>query len=147
MHESTFLPTGAPARLTALASVVGSVVLVGTAAARGGLAGEGELISPWIIAAATFLGAAWLAWRALTQVVELDADGATVRNLSSTFRVEWRQIEAVTFRRRMGLVGIELDVVGLRRKLTLGAATRFAGEEADHVAGVLAGHPALGRLF
>lgn len=147
MQEPTYIHAGAPARLSALGAVVGAVVLVGAAAARGGLSGEGELVSPWIIAVLTFVGAGWVAWRALTQVVEIDASGATVRNLSSTFRVEWHQVDLVARRNRLGCIGIEVGVTGLRRRLTLGAATRFAGEDADEIAALLAGHPSVGRLF
>lgn len=147
MEEPIYIHAGAPARLTAFAAIVVAVGLVGSAAARGGLSGEGELVSPWIIAALTFAGAGWIAWRALTQLVVIDLDGATVRNISSTFRLEWHQIDSVAQRSRLGITDVELRASGLRRRLTLGAATRFTGDEADDIGALLVGHPAVGQLF
>jgi hypothetical protein len=49
--------------------------------------------------------------------------------------------------RRWGLVVVDVRVRGMRRRLRLGAATRFGGDEADLVLDVLRAHPAAGALL
>lgn len=142
------IDAGLPARLTAAAIPLVAVVLVASAAARGAMTtGPDSPVSPWIVAVLTLAGAVLLSWRASRQVAVLDDDGLWCRNLGSTLRLDWSMVQELRQVRRPGVVAVELHLVGSRRRVRLGAATRPAGAAADEVAAALAAHPRAGALW
>lgn len=138
----------APARLLAAVIPLVAVGLVSLGAARGAMEpGADSPVSPWLIALGTLVGSILLSWRALTQHAVLDGDGIVSRNLTSTVRVRWSSVEELRQVSRPGLVLVEIHAHGARRRLQLGAATRWAGHEADEVAAQLASHRRAGALL
>ena len=133
---------GAPSvALAALLPLV-SVALIWRGATGSGLsATESDPVSPWLVAAATLVGGLLLGWRAMTQRAELSSEGLHCRNLTHSFTAPWDRVERIEVVQRFGLVGYEVHVQGLRRRHRIGAATRFAGDEAAVVADLLAAHP------
>lgn len=109
--------------------------------------GVHDPVPPWGVAVLTVLGAAFLAWRVLTQEVVISSAGLVVRNMSSTVRLHWSTIEELRRVDRPGLSVIEVHLRGTRRKLHMGAATRWNDDSADEVAGLIASHPISGDLF
>jgi hypothetical protein len=139
---------GTPALVLAAVTPTGGVALVVLRATTSGLATTpDDPVPPWVVAVATVLAALAIAWRALTQRAELRDDRLVCRNTLSTFEVPWDRVDRLTRRTRAGLVTVDVEVSGLRRRLRLGAATRFAGEGADAVADVLRAHPVAGALL
>jgi len=139
---------GLPSWLLAGASPVVALALLGQRLASDGLRQqEGEPASPWLVAAVTLVLAGFVTWRALTQRAEVHRDRIRCQNLLVTFEVDWADVERLQVVRRLGLVVVEVHVRNLRRHHRLGAATRFAGPEADELLGLLASVPAAGALL
>ncbi len=139
---------GAPARVLGAAIPLAAVLLVSVGAARGAMStGPDSPLSPWLVAVGTLAGAIVLSWRALTQTAVLDDEGLVSRNLTSTVRLHWSTIDELRCVHRPGVVVVEIHLRGSRRRLQLGAATRWSGHEADEVAAALAGHPRAGALL
>ncbi len=134
---------GAPSvALAALLPLV-SLALIWRGATGSGLsATDADPVSPWLVAAATLVGGLALGWRALTQRAELSSEGLRCRNLTHSFAAPWDRVERIDVVHRLGLVGYEVHLHGLRRRHRIGAATRFAGDEAAVVADLVAAHPA-----
>lgn len=132
-------------------TVVAPVVAIGLVAARAAASGlsatSDDPVSPWIIAVLTIVGAVWLSWRSTVQRAELNEVGLVCRNLVTTFHVDWDRVEELEVVRRGPLVMVEIRVRSLRRRLRLGAATRFAGDGSDVVLDVIRAHPAAGPLL
>jgi hypothetical protein len=146
--EPLHLFPAAPARVLAAAIPLAALLLVSIGAARGAMdPGADSPLSPWIVALATLAGAILLSWRALTQTAVLGDDGLVSRNLTSTVRANWSTVEELRCVPRPGLVTVEIHLRGTRRRLQLGAATRWAGHDADAVAAMLAAHPRAGALL
>ena len=146
--EPMVLLPAAPARVLAAVIPLAAVVLVTLGAARGAMdSGPDSPLSPWIIAVLTLAGAVALSWRALTQRAVLDDEGIVSRNLTSTVRLHWSTVEELRCVARPGVVLVEIHLRGTRRRLQLGAATRWAGHDADAVAAMLAAHPRAGALL
>ncbi|MBU6216540.1 MAG: hypothetical protein KGR17_08030, partial [Acidobacteria bacterium] len=82
-----------------------------------------------------------LGWRAATQRADLDPSGIRCRNLVVGFEVDWDLVDSVVVHRRGPVQLVELHLSHLRRHHRLGAATRFAGGDAEALAGRLAAHP------
>ena len=74
----------------------------------------------------------------------LGDDGLVSRNLTSTVRLHWSTVEELRCVHRPGLVIVEIHLHGTRRRLQLGAATRWAGHDADAVAAMPGGPPPRG---
>lgn len=131
-----------PAQLLAVLAPALAVALVMLAARRGGLSGaESDPVAPWVVAVCTVLGASFLSWRALRQVATLCADGVASRNVAGSFRASWNQVEEIRVLHRGPLVLVELRLSGLQRWSRLGAATRFAGHDAEEMVDALSAHP------
>lgn len=142
------LQPAAPAWAVAVAAPAAALVLISVAASRGGLERTAaDPVSPWVVAAVTLLGAAWLGWRAVTQTAVFDRDGLWSRNVTGTLRVGWPDVEELRVVTRGGLSFVEARVVGVRRWARIGAATRFAGDGADEVRQAIEHHGAAGALL
>ncbi len=137
-------PARAVAALLAVAAV--GLVLIGTV--RGGMErGADDPIPPWMVAVLTVVAGFVLAWRALTQSVEISSEGLVIRNVISTTRIHWSMVEELRVVSRPGLTTIEVHLLGTRRRNHLGAASRWAGRGAEQVLGQLAGHEVAGKLL
>ncbi len=123
---ATTITRGAPALLAAFAIPVLAVALVAAGWSRG--TGTEDPIGPGGVAAVTLVGAALLAWRAVTQRAVLGPEDLWCRNLTVGFAVEWDRVEALRVVHRAPLVFVEVRVADLRRTHRLGAATRFAAD-------------------
>jgi hypothetical protein len=133
---------GAPARVLAALSPVVAVALVASRAARDGLsAGPDDPVSPWLVAAATVVAGCWLGWRALTQWAELRPHDLRCRNLVTSFAVDWDRVESLAVLRRGPVVAVDVRIRSHRRRLRIGAATRFAGPDADAALDMVRAHP------
>ncbi len=142
------LVPGAPARVTAVAAPIVAVALVAWRAVQDGLrAASDDPVSPWVIAVVTVAVGAWLGWRALTQWTELRRNELRCRNLVSRFAVDWDRVESLVVVRRGPVVAIDVRIRGHRRRLRLGAATRFRGDTADAVLDMFRAHPDARRLL
>jgi hypothetical protein len=139
---------GAPARVLSVLAPVVAIGLVTWRAARDGLAaGPDDPVSPWLIAVATVLFGCWLGWRALTQWTELTPSDLRCRNLVTSFAVDWDRVEALVVLRRGPVTAIDLRIRSHRRRLRVGAATRFTGDTADAVLDMFRAHPEARRLL
>ena len=146
--EVLTLHPAAPAWAAAVGAPTAALVLISLAAARGGLERtDADPISPWVVAAVTLAGAAWLAWRAVTQGAVLDHDGLRSRNVTGTLFVAWSDVEELRVVTRGGLSFVEARVVGVRRWARIGAATRLVGEGADEVRRAIERHRRAGALL
>lgn len=134
--------SGAPARL---AGVLVPLIAVGLVVARlvasGLSSGPDDPASPWIVAVLTVVVGCVLGWRALSQRAELRPDVLACRNVIGSFAVDWERVESIAVLRRGPLVVFDVRVRGLRRRLRIGAATRYAGVAADAVLDMLRAHP------
>jgi hypothetical protein len=131
-----------PAQLLAVLAPALAGALVVFAARRGGLSGaESEPVAPWVVAVCTVMGASWLSLRSLRQVAALGPDGVAGRNVAGSFRASWSQVEEIRVLHRGPLVLVELRLSGLQRWTRLGAATRFAGHDAEEMEQALSAHP------
>ena len=131
-----------PAQLLAVLAPVLAVALVAFGGVSGGLSGaDSEPVAPWVVAVCTVLGASLLSWRALRQVAEVGPEGVASRNVAGSFRASWNQVEEIRVLHRGPLVLVELRLSGLQRWSRLGAATRFAGHDADEVVATLSAQP------
>lgn len=138
---------GAPARVLAVALPLGSIALVAVGAARGAMErSAGEPVPPWFVAVLTVAGGLALGWRAWTQRATLDDDGIVSRNLTSTVRVPWSTVEALQCVHRPGVVIVEIRLLGTRRRLRLGPATRWPGDEAEEMIRTLESHQRAGAF-
>jgi hypothetical protein len=135
---------GPPAWLLAVLVPVAAVVVV---LWRGLERGPGEPAPPWVVAVLTVVLALGVAWRAVTQFVALGPDRLTCRNVLVSFEVPWERVEALDVERKAGVVLVAVRVQHLRRTHRLGAATRFAGHEAEAVLDRLRAHPVARRLL
>ncbi len=139
---------GLPARVAAVAAPIIAVVLVAWRAMQDGLrSAPDDPVSPWVIALLTIAAGAWLGWRALTQWTELRRNELCCRNLVSRFAVDWDRVESLVVARRGPIVAIDVRIRGHRRRLRLGAATRFSGDAADAVLDMFRAHPDARRLL
>jgi len=139
---------GLPSWLLAAVAPVVVLALLGQRLAADGLRQQdGEPVSPWFMALLTLGLAAFVTVRALSQRAEVHPGRVRCRNLLVTFEVDWADVERLQVVRRLGLVVVEVHVRNLRRHHRLGAATRFAGPEADELLGLLASVPAAGALL
>ena len=143
------VPAGPPARILAVLIPVVAVALIAARAARDGLrASPDDPVSPWIIAVVTVAVGGWLRWRALTQRAELGPDGLSCRNLVTSFEVDWDRVESLIVLRRGPLAMVDLRIRSHRRRLRVGAATRFSDESAEVVLDQIRAHPdAAARLI
>lgn len=133
---------GTPSMLLAAVIPLVAITLIWRGATTSGLDSTGsDPVSPWIIAALTVLLGAALGWRALTQRAELTAEGLRCRNLTTSFTLPWDRVEQIEVVHRLGLVVLDVHLSGVRRRHRIGAATRFAGEDADVVRDLVAAHP------
>ncbi|MBS1836192.1 MAG: hypothetical protein JST64_00685 [Actinobacteria bacterium] len=140
-------PAG-PARLLAVLAPAVAILLVGIRAATTGLsAGPDDPASPWIVAVATVLLGCWLGWRAPSQRAELRVSELRCRNLVTSFSVDWAHVRSLVVVRRGPLTLVEVRISGHRRRLRVGAATRFTGESAEVVLDMLRAHPDAGSLL
>lgn len=138
----------APARVLAVLVPVAAIALVAARAAGTGLsAGPDDPASPWIVAVATIALGCWLGWRSPSQRAELLPSELRCRNLTSSYAVDWDHVSSLAVVRRGPLVLLEIRVSGHRRRLRIGAATRFAGDSAEVVLDVVRAHPSAGRLL
>jgi hypothetical protein len=132
-------------------TVVAPVVAIGLVAARAATSGlsatSDDPVSPWIIAVLTIVVGVWLSYRSTSQRAELRDTGLVCRNLMTTFDVDWDRVEDLEVVRRGPLVVVEIRVRSLRRRLRLGAASRFAGDGADVVLDMIRAHPVAGALL
>lgn len=127
--------------LAALAPLV-AIVLIWRGVTTGGMSStEHDLVSPWIIAVLTLVVGVLLGWRALTQHAELGVEGLRCRNLTTSFTIPWDRVDRIEIVHRLGLVVFDVHLSGVRRRHRIGAATRFAGEEAVVVRDLVAAHP------
>ncbi len=139
---------GAPARVVAVAAPLVAIGLVAWRAARDGLAsGPDDPVSPWIIAVLTIAAGCWLGWRAQRQWAELRPHELRCRNLVTSFAVDWDRVESLVVLRRGPVVAVDIRMRGHRRRLRIGAATRFSGDAADAVLDMLRAHPDARRLL
>lgn len=137
------LAPGPPAWAAAVAAPVAAVALVAFRLWTSGLrSGPDDPVPPVALAVFTVALALVLSWRALTQRAVLDDERLVCRNLAVSFEVGWDRVEELLVVRRPGVVVVELRVRHLRRRHRIGAATRFAGPEAEAVLDVLRAHPA-----
>jgi len=128
------LRAGAPGRLLAVISPLAAIALVSFRFATEGLAdGDGDPVPPAVLAVVTVGVGVVLGWRAATQRATFDPVGVRCRNLVVGFSVDWDLIEEVVVHRRGGLQVLDLRFGHLRRRLRVGAATRFVGAEAASV--------------
>jgi hypothetical protein len=142
------LRPGPPAwALAVLAPLVAAALLLYRAAGPGFARTADDPVSPWWVVGPTLVLAVWVSWRAVTQSATLDDEALRCRNLSSTFEVGWPDVEELEVVRRPGLVLVEIRFRTVRRSHRLGAATRFAGEEAEAVLDVIRAHPVAGGLL
>ncbi len=119
-----------------------AIVLIWRGATTSGLSStEADLVSPWLIAALTVVVGLALGWRALTQRAELSAEALQCRNLTTSFTVPWERVDRIEIVHRLGLVVLDVHLTGIRRRHRIGAATRFAGDEAIVVRDLVAAHP------
>ena len=133
---------GPPSVALAAVLPLAALALIWRGATTSGLSStESDLISPWLIAALTLLAGLVLGWRAFTQRAELSADGLRCRNLTTSFVTPWDRVDRIEVVHRLGLVVLDVHLTGVRRRHRIGAATRFAGEEADVVRDLVAAHP------
>ena len=134
---------GPPSVVLAAALPFAAIALIWRGATTSGLSStESDLVSPWLIAALTLVVGIVLGWRALTQRAELSDDGLRCRNLTTSFDVPWDRVERIDVVHRLGLVVLDVHLTGVRRRHRIGAATRFAGDEAVVVQDLVAAHPA-----
>ncbi len=139
---------GAPARALSVAAPVVAIGLVAWRAARDGLAsGPDDPASPWIIAIVTIVFGCWLGWRALRQWTELRPHDLRCRNLVTSFAVDWDRVESLVVLRRGPVTAVDVRIRGHRRRLRVGAATRFGGHSADAVLDMFRAHPEARRLL
>jgi hypothetical protein len=142
------LRPGPPAWFVTVVAPVVAIGLVGARAASSGLsATSDDPVSPWIIAVLTIVVGVWLSYRSTTQRAELRDAGLVCRNLMTTFDVDWDRVDELEVVRRGPLVIVEIRVRSLRRRLRLGAATRFSGDDAEAVLDMIRAHPAAGALL
>ncbi len=142
------LAPGPPAWAAAVAAPVGALALVSFRLWTSGLAsGPEDPVPPAVLAVVTMVLALVLSWRALTQRAVLDDRGLACRNLMVGFEVDWDRVEELVVVRRPGVVIVELRVRNLRRRHRVGAATRFAGPEAEAALDVLRAHPGARSLL
>ena len=133
---------GPPSVVLAAALPLAAIVLIWRGATTSGLsATEADLVSPWLIAVLTLVVGVVLGWRALTQRAELSDAGLRCRNLTTSFAIPWDRVERIDVVHRLGLVVLDVHLTGVRRRHRIGAATRFAGEEAVVVQDLVAAHP------
>ena len=134
---------GPPSVALAAALPLAAIALIWRGASTSGLsATDDDLVSPWLIAVLTLAVGGVLGWRALTQRAVLSESGVRCRNLTTSFTVAWDRVERIDVVHRFGLVVYEVHLSGVRRRHRIGAATRFAGDEADVVRDLVAAHPA-----
>lgn len=137
------IPAGPPARVLSLLIPVVAAALVAFRALREGLhSGPDDPVSPWIVAVLTLAVGVWLGRRATTQRAELGSEGLTCRNLVTSFGVDWDRVDSLVVSRRGPLVIVDLRVRSHRRRLRVGAATRFSDESAEAVLDQFRAHPA-----
>jgi len=142
------LRPGPPAWATAVVAPLVAAALVAYRAAGPGLARTADdPVPPWVLGVLTVVVGMGLAYRALTQRAVLGDGDLRCRNLVTTFTVGWDQLDRLEVVRRWGLVVVDVHVRGMRRRLRVGAATRFGGEEAEAVLDVLRAHPIAGALL
>ncbi len=142
------LGPGAPARVLAVLAPVVAVALVAARAARDGLAATpDDPVSPWLLAVLTVGLGCWLGWRALGQRAELAPGDLRCRNLVTAFAVDWDRVESLIVTRRGPIVVIDVRIRSHRRRLRIGAATRFAGDDADAVLDMVKAHPEARHLL
>jgi len=133
---------GPPSVLLAAVLPLAAIALIWRGVTTTGLSStESDLVSPWIIAALTVVAGVVLGWRAITQHAELSADGLRCRNLTTSFSVPWERVDRIEVVHRLGLVVLDVHLTGVRRRHRIGAATRFAGDEAVVVQDLVAAHP------
>lgn len=138
---------GGPARALASALPLGAVALVIVGASRGGfVVTPDDPLAPAFVAVLAIAGSLLLAWRAVTQIVVIDDDGIVARNVTATIRMHWTTIEELRQVSRPGAVMIDAHLRGSRRRLHLGAATRWNEEQAARVLGAIRAHPVAGAL-
>jgi nucleotide-binding universal stress UspA family protein len=135
------LRPGPPAWLLAALAPTIAVALV---LWRGVERSAGEPAPPWVVAVLTVVFAVAVAWRAVTQYVDLGAEGVVCRNVLVSFEVPWDRIESLEVERKAAMVLVAVRVRNLRRTHRLGAVTRFAGHEAEAVLDRLRAHPHAG---
>lgn len=139
---------GGPARVISVAVPAVAVGLVLARAVGTGLAsGPDDPASPWIVAVVTVAVGCWLGWRAPTQRAELRPTELRCRNLATSFTIGWSQVESVVVLRRGPITTVDVRVRGLRRRLRVGAATRFTGHAADAVLDMIRAHPVAGAVL
>lgn len=136
------LRAGVPAKVfSVLAPAAAAGLVVARAASDGLSAGPDDPVSPWIVAIVTLGFGFWLGWRAPTQWARLRPDVLRCRNLVTHLTVDWDRVESLVVVRRGPLTMIEVRVRGHRRRIRIGAATRFSGESADAVIDMVRAHP------
>jgi len=139
---------GPPGFLAALAVAVIATALIASRAASSGLSsGPDDPIPPLVVAAVTVVLALILSWRCLTQRALLDVDALRCRNTLVTFEVPWDKVERLDIVHRVGIVVIDVRILGLRRRHRVGAATRFSGAEAEAMLDMLRAHPVAAALL
>lgn len=140
--------SGSPARVLAvLAPAIAVGLVVGRALLSGLSSRPEDPVSPWIVAVVTIAVGFWLGWRAPSQRAELRPDELRSRNLTTTFSVEWDRIEAILVERRGPLSVVDIRAVGMRRRLRIGAATRFTGDGPEVVLDMFRAHPMASDLL
>ncbi len=133
---------GPPSVALAAVLPLAALALIWRGATTSGLSStESDVISPWLVAALTLVVGLVLGWRAFTQRAELSADGLRCRNLTTSFALPWDRVERIEVVHRLGLVVLDVHLTGVRRRHRIGAATRFAGDEAVVVRDLVAAHP------
>lgn len=138
----------APARVVSVLAPLVAVGLVAARAARDGLvATPDDPVSPWVLAVITVGVGCWLGWRALGQRAELTPQELRCRNLVTSFAIDWERVESLVVLRRGPIVAIDVRIRSHRRRLRIGAATRFAGDSADTVLDMFRAHPEARRLL
>lgn len=119
-----------------------AILLVWRGASTSGLSSsESDLVSPWIIAVITLVAGGALSWRAFTQRAEVSGEGLQSRNLTTNFAVPWDRVDRIEVVHRLGLVVLDVHLTGTRRRHRIGAASRFAGDEATLVLDLVAAVP------
>ncbi|UDY36005.1 hypothetical protein [Dermatobacter hominis] len=146
-HGVIEIRPGAPARALSVLAPVVAIGLVSWRAVRDGLgSGPDDPVPPWIVAVLTVLFGCWLGWRALTQWTELRPHDLRCRNLVTSFAVDWDRVESLVVLRRGPVTAIDVRIRSHRRRLRIGAATRFSGHAADAVLDMFRAHPEARRL-
>lgn len=142
------IATGAPGRLLAVAIPTLAVALVASSAARGGLEQTADdVVAPGLVAIVTVVVAVVLAARASSQRVELGGRQLRCRNLTTSFAIDWDDVDELVVRRRPMVVQVDVRARHHRRSHRLGAATRFSGPSAVQVLALLGAHDRAGGVL